>query len=340
MDDLRSSLARAGFRDFKIERRAARILVRAVSDPDRAAAVLGKVFGVAYAAPVEIVPGNIDDVLQAVVRNAGNHLGPGGSFAIRARHSKISPLPRREIEIRGGAEILRLLAGKGVIVNLEKPDVLISVDTADDLALIYHSRVAGPGGLPLSSRWKMIVVVDSGILSILAAVAMMRRGCLVEPFIPVSTSSSRFAKGSQLGLVKVLGDLVPRPQYFAHVLDLDAITKDETSPISLEGVRRMAVQYAAGRFRGVIFSDISGNISKVSENYRFPVFYPLLGLEAEELNSLREFVGASKVALSRQLEVQVESLNNEGGLVNEFVVDNVKKLPLGLVAEIHDDITC
>ena len=225
MDDLRSSLTRAGFRDFKIERRAARILVRAVSDPERAASILGKVFGVAYAAPVDIVPGRIDDVLQAVVKNADESLAQGESFAIRSRHPKISQLPRREIETRGGAEVLRQLADREVIVNLEEPDVLISVDTADDLALIYRKRVPGPGGLPLSSRWKMIVVLDSGFFSILAAVAMMRRGCLVEPFIPTSRRASKFAKETQLTLARRLGELVPRPQYIGHVVDLDADTE-------------------------------------------------------------------------------------------------------------------
>jgi len=340
MDDLRSTLTRAGFRDFKLERRAARVLVRTVSDPDRAAALLARVFGVAYAAPVEIVPARLDDVLQAVVRFVDDHLGHGESFAIRSRHSKLSQLPRREIEQKGGAEVLRSLAGREVTVNLEEPDFLISVDTADDLALIYRDRIAGPGGLPLSSRWKMLVVVDSGIVSILAAVAMMRRGCLVEPFIPISAQLSRFAKGTQLALVKVLGELVPRPQYFAHVVDLDMTLKADTSQISSEGVRKMAVQYAAHRFRGTIFSDVSGKISKVSKNYRSPVFYPLLGLDVEELNSLCEFVGVSKRTLSPQLGVQYEDLNNDE--LFDYPVGDivVMRLPLGLATEVHDDIAC
>jgi thiamine biosynthesis protein ThiI len=313
--------------------------VRHVSNPDRAAARLARVFGVAYAAPVEIIPARLDDVVQAVVRVADKHLSHGESFAIRSRHSKVSQLPRREIEQKGGAEVLRSLAGREVTVNLEEPNFLIFVDNADDLALIYRNRIAGPGGLPLSSRWKMIVVVDSGVLSILAAVAVMRRGCLVEPFIPISAHSSRFAKETQLALAKVLGELVPRPQYFAHVVDLDMTVKDGTSRISSEGVRKMAVQYAARRFRGTIFSDISGKISKVSKNYRSPVFYPLLGLDVEELNSLCELVGVSKRTLSSQLRVQCE--NNQDELFDYPVGDIVvMRLPLGPATDVHDDVTC
>jgi len=339
MDDLRSSLTRAGFRDFKLERRAARILVRAVSDPDRAASVLGKVFGVAYAAPVDIVPGKLNDVLQAVTETANRHLSHGQSFAIRSRHSKHSQLPRREIETKGGAEILRLLESRKVTVNLKQPDVLISVDMTDDLALIYRDRIAGPGGLPLSSRWKMIAVLDSGIFSILAAVAMMRRGCLVEPFIPTSVRTPKFAKETQLALAKMLGELVPRSQYFGHMVDLDAIMKDDASRISLESVRRMAAQLAGVRCRGIIFSDFSGNIPSVS-NYRLPVFHPLLGLEAEELNSLCDLVGISKATMSSQLAAEGD-FNDMAELADYSIEDIiVDKIPLGLAAEAHDHITC
>jgi adenylyl- and sulfurtransferase ThiI len=342
MDDLRSSLTRAGFRDFKIERRAARILVRAVSDPERAALVLGKIFGVAYAAPVDIVPGRVDDVLQAVVKNADKSLTRGESFAIRSRHSKISQLPRREIETRGGAEILRQLADREVVVNLDEPDVLISVDTADDLALIYRNRIPGPGGLPLSSRWKMVVVLDSGFFSILAAFAMMRRGCLVEPFIPTSRRASKFAKETQLALARMLGKLVPRSQYFGHVIDLDAVPKPGISEISLDRVRMMAAQFAITRFRGIIFADVCGDISKVSKNrYSMPTFYPLVGLEFEELNSLCDVVGISKQELRSKLAAEGEDLNGASELTCDFVGDIIiDKIPLGLATEIHDHIAC
>src|SRR5208337_2025336 len=343
VDDLRSSLTRAGFRDFKIERRAARILVRAVSDPESAASILGKIFGVAYAAPVDIVPGRLDDVLQAVVKNADESLARGESFAIRSRHSKISQLPRREIETRGGAEILRQLAERELIVNLEEPDVLISVDTADDLALIYRKRVSGPGGLPLSSRWKMIVVLDSGFCSILAAVAMMRRGCLVEPIIPTSRSASEFAKETQLTLARMLGELVPRSQYFGHLVNLDALQKPGISEIPHDSVRKMAAQFAiTKRFRGVIFSDICGDISHISKNrYQVPTFYPLLGLEFEELSSLCDLVGISKQEFSSQLASVRKDLNNSSEVADDLVGNIIiEKIPLGLATDVHDHIAC
>jgi len=341
VDDLRSSLTRAGFRDFKIERRAARILVRAVSDPERAASILGKVFGVAYAAPVDIVPGRIDDVLQAVVKNADESLAQGESFAIRSRHPKISQLPRREIETRGGAEVLRQLADREVIVNLEEPDVLISVDTADDLALIYRKRVPGPGGLPLSSRWKMIVVLDSGFFSILAAVAMMRRGCLVEPFIPTSRRGSKFVKETQLTLARRLGELVPRP-YIGHVVDLDVIQKPGISEISDQSVRKMAAQFAITKFRGVIFSDICGDISQVSMNhYQVPTFYPLLGLEFEELSSLCDLAGISKDEFNVQLSSERNKLKDPSELADDLGGNIViEKVSLGLATDVHDHIAC
>ena len=340
-DDIRSSLTRAGFRDFKIERRAARILVRGIPDTYRAASIVGKVFGIAYAAPVDIVPGRLDEVLQAVVKIADENLVRGESFAIRSRHSTISQLSRKEIETRGGAEVLRRLADRQVLVDLKNPDLLISIDTADDLALIYRDRTLGPGGLPLSSRWRMIVVLDSGVFAILAAVAMMRRGCFVEPFIPTSHHDSEFAEETQLSLAKLLRGLVPRSQYFGYLVDLDASPKIvDTSGSKLSSVRRIAAQFAiTNKFRGLVFSDICGDISRVSRNYGLlPTFYPLLGLDSEELSSLCDFAGISKQELNSQL-TRHRDQNNPNVISNPIGSVCVDKIPLG-VAEVHDHIAC
>ena len=74
---------------------------------------------------------------------------------------------------------------QSVRVDLKKPDLTISVDLTGDMVYVYGNRTQGPGGLPISSQWKMLAVLDSGPLTVLAAYAMMRRGCLVELFIPI-----------------------------------------------------------------------------------------------------------------------------------------------------------
>ena len=344
MDDLRSALTNAGFREPKIEKRSARILVRALSDPAKAASILSKIFGVAYAAPVDIVPARMDDVLRALVDNANESLSFGDSFAIRSRHSKISKLSHREIEIKGGAQILRALAERNVVVNLKEPDVLISVDIVDELVLIYRRRMMGPGGLPLSSRWKMLAVLDSGPFSILAAYSMMRRGCLVQLLVPASSYLKGYGREAQLTLAKKLGVLVPRSQYCCYLINLDSVRANSDASILpwRMAVRSMGEHFAIkSRFHGIIFSDRSGDISGITNSrYHLPIFYPLIGLGYDDIEALCDLAGVSKQELDSYLASEHEnncSITLDRDQLENFIVEKVR---LGPATGLHDGIAC
>ena len=220
MDDLKVGLAGEKSLDaFRIEKDGGRITIRGIRNADDAARRCSRVFGVAYAAPAIMLPASMNTVIETIVKLAGEALKPGQSFAIRAHRATASPLSRREVEIKGGSEVLRSLKDNQVKVNLDTPDVTVFVDLVGDHAYVYRERLSGPGGLPLSSQWKMLAVLDSGPLSILAAYAMMRRGCLVEPLIPLSESISSFAKDQQFNLAHRLRDLVTRANYRGFTIE-------------------------------------------------------------------------------------------------------------------------
>ena len=146
-------------------RTAGRITIKGIRNADDAARRCSRIFGVAYAAPAIMLPASMNTVIETIVKLASEGLKPGQSFAIRAHRATASPLSRREVEIKGGSEVLHSL--KDNQVNLDKPDVTVFVDLVGDRAYVYRERLSGPGGLPLSSQWKMLVVLDSGPLSIL-----------------------------------------------------------------------------------------------------------------------------------------------------------------------------
>ncbi len=208
MDDLRVALTRSGLEDFTVEKEAGRIVVRGIRNAEVAAGFCAKVFGVAYAAPSVYLPASMDMITQTIVKVATQALRPGQTFAIRTHRATASPLVRHDIELNGGSQVLRSLGQDVVRVNLKTPDVTIYVDLVGDYAYVYNQRLPGPGGLPLSSQWRMLAVLDSGPLSILAAFAMMRRGCLVELLIPLSGTIPAFTKAGQLRLAQILREFV------------------------------------------------------------------------------------------------------------------------------------
>jgi thiamine biosynthesis protein ThiI len=252
---------------------------------------------VAYAAPATLLSASEDAILESIVKLANEQLASGQTFAIRAHRSEPGSLPRRDVELKGGSQVLHKLKGKGVTVDLTRPDVTIQVDLVGEDAYVYCEKFQGPGGLPLSAQWKMLAVLDSGPLTLLSAFSMMRRGCLPELFIPLSSKNSAFATENQLKLARSLRQLVTRPTYRVYTVNCDQLIgdklKSQPDPLSVSKflVRLAAAKFAKEKkFKGIIFADVAGEIgSAVSLKAAAPdvaVFTPLIGLTQGDLTEL------------------------------------------------------
>lgn len=162
----------------------------------------------------------------------------------------------------------------------------------------------------------MLAVLDSGPLSILAAYAMMRRGCLVEPLIPLSESIPCFAKDQQLHLAQKLRDLVTRQSYRAFTVKFDkAFGGTPMSPLEYSGARRL-VRLASmklateKRFKGVVFPDVAGGIAVLQREFiessrNNPlIFQPLIGLKNEDLFGMCKDIGVPEEELLSQIELE------------------------------------
>lgn len=332
MDDLKVGLAgEKNLNSFRMEKDAGRITIKGIRNAHAAARRCSRVFGVAYAAPAIMLPASMNSIIDTIVNIASEALKPGQSFAIRAHRATASPLSRREVEIKGGSEVLRSLKDNQVKVNLDTPDVTVFVDLVGDRAYVYRERLSGPGGLPLSSQWKMLAVLDSGPLSILAAYAMMRRGCLVEPLIPFSESISSFAKDQQFNLAHRLRDLVTRASYRGFTIELPAaLGGAQTNLPEYTGAKRL-VRFAGmklaieKRYKGVVFSDVAGEIAtleqEVPKTDRIipPIFRPLIGLDKEDLFGMCKEIGVPEEELLSQIELE--------GQGQSSVLPDFSKLP-------------
>jgi thiamine biosynthesis protein ThiI len=287
IDDLRYVLRKADFRNFTIDKAAGRIIVSGIDDAVLAARAVERVFGVAYAIPANRVDGSMEVILNTVRQRAVDTLTTEQSFAIRCHRSSQCVVSTRDVEREGGSQILNTLADRKIRVNLNHPNVLISVDLSGQTAYVYTTRLPGPGGLPISSQWKMLGILDAGPLSLFAAYVMMRRGCLIQLLIPCSTTNMRFQSERQLALARKLKEFVPRENYPGFILELDKM------PQATKGIRRVGLEFARKhRFRGIVLADIAGSIgfdnalTRRSKELGIPVFQPLIGLDETDLRKL------------------------------------------------------
>jgi thiamine biosynthesis protein ThiI len=341
VDDLRFALTRSGVGGCRIEKHAARLVAHGFTSTEETrigAESLSRVFGVAYAAPATLLTASEDSVLQSIVQLAKEHLGPGQSFAIRAHRSEPGHLSRRDVELRGGSQVLSSMRDKGVNVDLDDPNVTFHVDLVGEDAYVYCQKLQGPGGLPLSAQWKMLAVLDSGPLTLLAAYSMMRRGCLVELFIPLSDGNAAFVTENQLELARNLRGFVTRPNYRAYAVRYESLIGDNRKHelgqpgISKRLVRLAAAQFARKkRFKGLIFADVAGEIG-LDRALRdavadVAVFTPLIGLSRGDLTELAKSAGLSGIESVQNVDVRDAEIK-VGGESSELPEVQVEQLTL------------
>lgn len=336
IDDLKFALRRENLDCSRVEKEAARFVVFGTKKADFAAAVCRRVFGVAYAAPATLLTNpTLDDIVEAIVDIARERLSAGMSFAVRAHRSTSSVVSRRNVEVEAGRVVLRVFKEREVKVDLDDPNLTFYVDLTGDDAYVYCNKLNGPGGLPPSAEWKMLAVLDSGPLSVLAALAMMRRGCVVELFIPVSNTIAHLSSEAQLALAQKVGRLVTRPSYKAFVLEISElyVGRHIVSVDWRDFVRASAVKFAKeNRFKGLIFGEISGQLASLNCYLGLsplPIFYPLLGLEESDLSELSTLAGLDGCQLSPQLDQRgrlYASQSEMKSLVEELQVPSVREV--------------
>jgi len=318
--DIKYRLNTRGFSGFHVRKVAARLVVETVTDVLKAAETCADVFGVAYACPAVSVPADRRSVVDSMVEIAEASVAPGQTFAVRAHRAAPTALSRKEIENEGGAAILKALRDVRVKVRLNQPDVTVFAQLAGDRVYVYSKKIPGPGGLPISSQWKMLGILDSGPLSLLAGYAMLRRGCLVELFIPVSDRGGEqfglFRRERQIRLAKIFRDIIPRESYRSFIFSLDegSAQRFESSYAEHAELRAQAriagMTYARNTFyKGVVLADVSGSLKRPFAEVELPppgtpVFQPLIGLDRDALLDLSNRLGFSNEELRSVLEFE------------------------------------
>jgi thiamine biosynthesis protein ThiI len=236
----------------------ARVYVHA-DDLARARSILTRVFGVVSVSPAAEGHGDLDSLKALALKEASSAgLGPGVTFAVRARRVGTHPFTSTDLAKEIGGAILD--AYPGLKVNLGAPQVEIHVEVRQNRGFVFREFWAGPGGLPLGSQGRALALVD-GPSGMVAAWMAMKRGCRVIVAAPPGSADADALRRWEPGL-KTL-ELPPEG--------------------ALEDLVRMA--RAGAVFlgtRGREFDPAKRPIVSV------PVFEPVIGLEDAEIAALAE----------------------------------------------------
>jgi len=291
-----------------------RLLVKV--EGDRLADALlaaAKVFGVAYTAPVRLLPCSVEAMIDAAVQTYTALTSGKETFAVRVRRvDKSFPLTSHELERVVGQQVV---AATGAPVNLNAPDILLSFRVYQDCIYQVGPKVQGVGGLPIGVAGKVLALISGGIDSPVAAWLMMKRGCFVD-FVHFHAFPS-----NDEAVVEKVPKLIERlvvPQGVTsrlflvpyHTFQLALLTTQVPQKLELVLFRRFMVKVANRiakeyGFQAIVTGDnLSQVASQTLENILvldnasdLPVFRPLLTYDKQEIIALTKQIGTYELSI-------------------------------------------
>ena len=262
---------------------------------DEAKIALGRVFGLAYFARVERCPLDLEAIKQAVRRVV--EARPFQTFRIDARRAnKLFPMTSDQLNRELGAYVQSFTRAP---VSLKHPDLTVYVEILPNEALVYGEKVPGPGGLPVGSSGRVVVLLSGGIDSPVAAYRMMRRGCLVSfvhfhsyPFLDASSKQKArelverlnlFQGRSRLFLVS-FGEVqrqvvLNAPEPFRTIIYRRLMVRIASKVARAE----RAAALVTGESLGQVASQTLENIAAVEQASELPILRPLVGMDKLEI---------------------------------------------------------
>ncbi len=240
---------------------------------------------------------------DAILRRLPDQHVESFRISVRRADKRFTP-PSPEVERILGR---RVQDAKGWRVDLTRPALVIWVEIVPGEAFIHFGKLPGPGGLPLGTSGRVVVLLSGGIDSPVAAWRMMRRGCystLVHfhsyPFL------SRTSQDKARDLARLLTRFQLRTRlYLVPFGELQRqITLSVPGPLRVVVYRRMmfriadrvadrvrAQALATGEVIGQVASQTLENMSVISAVARRPILRPLIGLDKEEIVAEAERLG-------------------------------------------------
>lgn len=272
-----------------------------------------KVFGVAYVAPVKILPRSVEAMVDAALQTYRALASDRDSFAVRVRRvDKSFQLTSQELERLIGR---RVIEATGAPVDLDDPKILVSFRVYRDCVYQVGPKVQGVGGLPVGVTGKVLALLSGGIDSPVAAWLMMKRGCLVDfVHFHAMPSNEEAAEGKVPKLVeKIVSPQGVSARLFLvpyHPFQLALLMSKVPPQLELVLFRRFMVKVAnriamenghqavvTGDNLGQAASQTLENLTVVDDASELTIFRPLLTYDKQEIIALAQRVGTYELSI-------------------------------------------
>ncbi len=301
--------------EFAVRKTDGRIYVDAVSDFDYDETVqhLQKVFGISGICPMVYVEDEGFEKLRGTVVDYMDRVYPvkDRSFKVAARRARKNyPLDSMEINMELGGTILD--AFPEMRVDVHKPDILLHVEIRDKVYL-YSEIIPGPGGMPVGTGGKAMLLLSGGIDSPVAGWMIAKRGVKIDAvYFHAPPYTSERAKQKVVDLAaKVVAYTGPIYLHVINFTDIqlyiyDKCPHDELTIIMRRYMMRIAERIAkdteclgliTGESIGQVASQTMHSLMATNEVCELPVYRPLIGFDKMEIVEISEKIDTYETSI-------------------------------------------
>ena len=286
---------------FRIRKEQGRIYVETEGefDYDEAIEALKCVFGIVGICPVVILEDEgFDRLAEEVIRYIDMaYPDKNFTFKVNARRARKNyPLESMEINAKIGEKLLE--AYPELKVDVHHPDVMINIEIRSQINL-YSTVIPGPGGMPVGTNGKAMLLLSGGIDSPVAGYMIAKRGvCIDATYFHAPPYTSERAKQKVVDLAKIVARYSgPIKLHVVNFTDIqlyiyDKCPHDELTIIMRRYMMRIAEHFAkesrclgliTGESIGQVASQTLQSLAATNEVCTLPVYRPVIGFDKQEI---------------------------------------------------------
>ncbi len=286
---------------FLITKTQGRIFVEAEGEFDYEETVdaLQHVFGIVGICPMIYVEDEGFEKLCETVVNYVDQVYPdkNKTFKVHCRRARKN-YPKESMEINADLGEVLLNAYPELRVDVHEPEILLNVEIREKI-YIYSEIIPGPGGMPVGTGGKAMLLLSGGIDSPVAGYMIAKRGVKIDAvYFHAPPYTSERAKQKVVDLAKIVSKYTG-PIYL-HVINFTDIQlyiyekcpHEELTIIMRRYMMRIAEHIAketgclgliTGESLGQVASQTMGSLVATNEVCELPVYRPLIGFDKEEI---------------------------------------------------------
>lgn len=301
--------------DFNVTKENGRIYAIAQSefDYDEAVESLKTVFGIIGICPVvQIEDNGFDDLAENVIKYIDMaYKDKNITFKVNARRARKNyPMNSMEINMEIGGRILD--AFPEMKVDVHKPDVYLQIEIRNQIN-IYSVEIPGPGGMPIGTAGKAMLLLSGGIDSPVAGYMVAKRGVQVEAtYFHAPPYTSERAKQKVVDLARIVSKYAgPIKLNVVNFTDIqlaiyEKCPHDELTIIMRRYMMKIAQELAeksgctglvTGESIGQVASQTMQSLYCTNEVCTMPVFRPVIGFDKQEIIDISEKIGTYETSI-------------------------------------------